>query len=265
MEGNTALGASSPAKPAFTRPEPLSHTRAVVSSSSHMVSDFCKGQEGRGDTRRVSTGGPAGPRALPSWGPTDTPSPDPRSTGKGAAEGTRPEPRSPGSGLRCDGERGTGSSRPQGEFLHPGNPSTGSAETSLPSLQAPRGRSQALAPTLSAPRWPHLGGEDRRYLLAGHAYGCKDLPVGGALVLHTRRSGPFPTLLTFQAQNRGTFSPDGQPRELWPLLLFGSVLRWEVIALGTTKAKLLIYLAHTKRQVAEPKGAGDKFGDVSKN
>lgn len=37
MEGNTALGASSPAKPAFTRPEPLSHTRAVVSSSSHMV------------------------------------------------------------------------------------------------------------------------------------------------------------------------------------------------------------------------------------
>lgn len=37
MEGNTALGASSPAKPAFTRPEPLSHTRAVVSSSSHML------------------------------------------------------------------------------------------------------------------------------------------------------------------------------------------------------------------------------------
>lgn len=38
MEGKTARGASSPAKPAFTRPEPLSHTRAVVSSSSHMVS-----------------------------------------------------------------------------------------------------------------------------------------------------------------------------------------------------------------------------------
>lgn len=37
MEGKTALGASSPAKPAFTRPEPLSHTRAVVSSSSHML------------------------------------------------------------------------------------------------------------------------------------------------------------------------------------------------------------------------------------
>ena len=39
MEGNTALGASSPAKPAFTRPEPLSHTRAVVSSSSHILMD----------------------------------------------------------------------------------------------------------------------------------------------------------------------------------------------------------------------------------
>lgn len=38
MEGKTARGASSPANPAFTRPEPLSHTRAVVSSSSHMVS-----------------------------------------------------------------------------------------------------------------------------------------------------------------------------------------------------------------------------------
>lgn len=43
MEGNTALGASSPAKPAFTRPEPLSHTRAVVSSSSHILAgSVCK-------------------------------------------------------------------------------------------------------------------------------------------------------------------------------------------------------------------------------
>lgn len=37
MEGNTARGASSPAKPALHSPEPLSHTRAVLSSSSHMV------------------------------------------------------------------------------------------------------------------------------------------------------------------------------------------------------------------------------------
>lgn len=37
MEGKTARGASSPANPALTKPEPLSHTRAVVSSSSHMM------------------------------------------------------------------------------------------------------------------------------------------------------------------------------------------------------------------------------------
>lgn len=36
MEGKTARGASSPAKPALQSPEPLSQTRAVVSSS-HMV------------------------------------------------------------------------------------------------------------------------------------------------------------------------------------------------------------------------------------
>lgn len=67
----------------------------------------------------------------------------------GAVEETHPGLLSPDSGLRCDGERGTGSSRPHGEFLHPGNPSTGSPETSLPSLQATRGKSQAR---------PHLEG-----------------------------------------------------------------------------------------------------------
>lgn len=36
MEGNTALGASSPAKPALQSPDPLSQTRAVLSSSSHI-------------------------------------------------------------------------------------------------------------------------------------------------------------------------------------------------------------------------------------
>ncbi len=34
MEGNTARGASSPAKPAFTIPEPLSHTMAETSPAS---------------------------------------------------------------------------------------------------------------------------------------------------------------------------------------------------------------------------------------
>lgn len=37
MDGKTALGASSPAKPALQSPEPLSHTRAVLSSSSHIA------------------------------------------------------------------------------------------------------------------------------------------------------------------------------------------------------------------------------------
>lgn len=46
MEGNTALGASSPANPAFTRPEPLSQTRAVVSSSSHMLASSGGGDNG---------------------------------------------------------------------------------------------------------------------------------------------------------------------------------------------------------------------------
>lgn len=36
MDGNTALGASSPAKPALQSPDPLSQTRAVLSSSSHI-------------------------------------------------------------------------------------------------------------------------------------------------------------------------------------------------------------------------------------
>lgn len=36
MDGKTALGASSPAKPALHSPDPLSQTRAVLSSSSHI-------------------------------------------------------------------------------------------------------------------------------------------------------------------------------------------------------------------------------------
>ena len=105
MEGNTALGASSPAKPAFTRPEPLSHTRAVVSSSSHMVSGFCKGQEGRGDARRDSAGVPDGPSALPSRGPTDVPGPEPRAAGQGCGGGHPGGLRSPGSRPRCGESR----------------------------------------------------------------------------------------------------------------------------------------------------------------
>lgn len=45
MEGKTARGASSPANPALQRPEPLSQTRAVVSSS-HMVGPGVVGVQG---------------------------------------------------------------------------------------------------------------------------------------------------------------------------------------------------------------------------
>lgn len=67
MDGNTALGASSPAKPAFTRPEPLSHTRAVVSSSSHMASGFCKISKAV-EMRSVSGRKPHWPERPPSPG-----------------------------------------------------------------------------------------------------------------------------------------------------------------------------------------------------
>lgn len=57
MEGKTARGASSPANPALTKPEPLSHTRAVVSSSSHMIRLYwgglkCEGEHGGGRNTR---------------------------------------------------------------------------------------------------------------------------------------------------------------------------------------------------------------------
>jgi len=55
MDGKTALGASSPAKPAFTRPEPLSHTRAVVSSSSHMLTYSVEEEEEEEETGAVKS------------------------------------------------------------------------------------------------------------------------------------------------------------------------------------------------------------------
>lgn len=56
MDGKTARGASSPANPALTRPEPLSHTRAVVSSSSHMFGLYWTGllkNRQDGDTGKI--------------------------------------------------------------------------------------------------------------------------------------------------------------------------------------------------------------------
>lgn len=54
MDGKTARGASSPANPALTSPEPLSHTRAVVSSSSHMFACFLAGLLHTGEDGKTS-------------------------------------------------------------------------------------------------------------------------------------------------------------------------------------------------------------------
>lgn len=56
MEGKTARGASSPANPALTKPEPLSHTRAVVSSSSHMIRLYWGGLKCEGWGRNIRLG-----------------------------------------------------------------------------------------------------------------------------------------------------------------------------------------------------------------
>lgn len=50
MEGKTALGASSPANPALQRPDPLSQTRAVLSSSSHMTAGGAVDEQRHYDT-----------------------------------------------------------------------------------------------------------------------------------------------------------------------------------------------------------------------
>lgn len=65
IEGKTARGASSPAKPALTKPEPLSHTRAVVSSSSHILGrkQGAERHKERRDSWQVAGGrGAAAPR-----------------------------------------------------------------------------------------------------------------------------------------------------------------------------------------------------------
>ena len=80
MEGKTARGASSPAKPAFTSPEPLSHTRAVVSSSSHILAQLQRGLQ-------VEQSKAAQVQYLRSW-----PGPLPRRRGQsrgGSAGGSR--------------------------------------------------------------------------------------------------------------------------------------------------------------------------------
>ena len=51
MEGNTARGASSPAKPALHMPDPLSTTKACTSSSAMIKSECCGGFAGKQSVR----------------------------------------------------------------------------------------------------------------------------------------------------------------------------------------------------------------------
>lgn len=93
MDGNTALGASSPAKPALTSPEPLSHTSAVVSSSSHILADR------HGPARQ--RGGAYRPLRAPRGTPGDRGSPG-GSGWLGGSRGARP----------CSGTASDGTRRP---------------------------------------------------------------------------------------------------------------------------------------------------------
>lgn len=83
MDGKTALGASSPAKPALTSPEPLSHTSAVVSSSSHIFERRYGPEKQRGNM----SGPPrtAGHRRAPPGVPSVPSRPPSRSAGTAAA------------------------------------------------------------------------------------------------------------------------------------------------------------------------------------
>lgn len=167
MDGNTALGASSPAKPAFTRPEPLSHTSAVVSSSSHMVFGFCK------DRKAAETNGGSSAEDAPP--PTERPpSPGPRTAPSGAwrqeRQGDRLLAVLPGSGLRRAWEwrrvletplRAPPPREPRAQ--RPGH------DCAFASFRPPAAEpGPALA--LCAPRWPPPG-EGPRYRLAGRAEG----------------------------------------------------------------------------------------------
>lgn len=94
MDGKTARGASSPAKPAFTSPEPLSHTRAVVSSSSHILAQLQRGlQEESGATHA---------RYLWCW---LSPRPGGGDRAEGAEERYRSPPHPPPPGQKKKGGR----------------------------------------------------------------------------------------------------------------------------------------------------------------
>lgn len=254
MDGNTALGASSPAKPAFTRPEPLSHTSAVVSSSSHMVFGFCK------DRKAAETNGGSSAEDAPP--PTERPpSPGPRTAPSGAWRQERQgDPLLavlPGSGLRRAWEwrrvlatplRAPPPREPRAQ--RPGH------DCAFASFRPPAAEpGPALA--LCAPRWPSPG-EGPRYRLAGRAEGGRGPGRSSGAPPPQGRSGLF-----------GTLNVPGSPRRPPPPVgELGEValaVPWlwrsgERSPRGRTK-NLSCTLARTKWQVEQPTGGqiGKRF------
>lgn len=115
MEGKTARGASSPAKPAFTSPEPLSHTRAVVSSSSHILAQLRRGLQ-----MESGAAGAQCPRWRCPLAPQEGPEQGRRDRGGGGSACRLPSPRGRRGGVgRGCGDRG-GRAWRRGEGLCPG-------------------------------------------------------------------------------------------------------------------------------------------------
>lgn len=176
MDGKTARGASSPAKPAFTSPEPLSHTRAVVSSSSHILAQLRRGLQ-------VEERGKTYARGLRSW-----PSVCPGKRGQSRrdrADGSachlpslrgrrrRVERSGGGWGCGCVGkERGPAHAPTQAPWpgAHPLSQVQGGTVTFL---QVPSPFHKVVTPLgpIHAPMHAHAGGE---------AHEIRDLPWGTA-------------------------------------------------------------------------------------
>ena len=245
MDGNTALGASSPAKPAFTRPEPLSHTRAVVSSSSHMVSGFCKDGKAK-EALSVSGKRPRWPERPPSPGTYGHLLPAASSPQRGAIlRGKQSKPR-----RRSFAAGSPAARRPQTALLHLGTQDTRSRELSAFAARA----------ALSAPPWRRLGVKVRNpdcwatVRVEGDA-------VERAWALHQGTNGLFWTSMTLQTHSPSALGTDGERGEFL-LLPFGSVGKelW-----GGLKQNLSSTSALTKCQGELPQRAGNKLETFPKD
>lgn len=191
MDGNTALGASSPAKPASSGQSHCRLTRAVVSSSSHMVSGFCKDRNAM-ETLSVSGTRPRWLERPPSRGTYGHLSLQPQ-PGAHPAGGSS-QSRAGGASLL-----GALTGRPQRAFLHLRTQDT-RTPGSLPSLQAPP------SPPLPGVAWgsrsvnPDCWATVR---VEGDA-------VERAWVLRQSTNGLFWTSMALQTHSRNALGCDGR-------------------------------------------------------